>query len=316
MANSTGIVTASSLNLRATPSTSGTLVAQLPRGAVVEIVDRSGSWYQVHSPAGDGFVHGDFVSVVETEPAASFLFERDDLKAVPLAPSDAGLIKLPSGGTAAQKTVTQTWNTQGGLLQALSDLVALEPGAAVAVLCVESGGKGFGADGRMIIRFENHVFWDKWGQTHVDVFNAHFRFNPQKRWLGHQFRSDPNGAWLPCHTSQDVEWRVLAFARGLDNRAGLFSISMGGPQIMGFNNHLIGYEDPETMFANFSSDLRFQILGLFDFVKGSGTTSKMLEALRRNRFNDFASLYNGPGQAAEYGSRIQSFYTAFQGLKA
>jgi N-acetylmuramidase/Bacterial SH3 domain len=315
MANPTGIVTASILNLRASASTAAALVGRLPRGTAVEIVGRSGAWLQVHSPAGDGFVHGDFVSVVEMQHAAGFLFERADLRAVPLAPPDTDLIKLASGGTAAQRTVAQAWNTQGGLLQALSDRVELEPAASVAVLCVESGGKGFAADGRMIIRFENHVFWDRWGQTHAEDFNAHFRFNPQKRWLGHQFRENPAGAWQPCHTSQDVEWQVLTFARGLDDRAGLVSISMGGPQIMGFNSHLIGYEDPETMFANFSADLRFQVLGLFDFVKGAGTTSKMLEALKRQRFNDFASFYNGPGQAAEYGSRIQSFYGVFQGLR-
>jgi len=116
--------------------------------------------------------------VVETEPAAGFLFERDELQGVPLPPAAAGLIKLPSGCTAAQKTVAQTWNSQGALLQALSDTVGLEPAAAVAVLCVESGGKGFADDGRMVIRFENHVFWDKWGKVHADVFNAHFRFNP------------------------------------------------------------------------------------------------------------------------------------------
>ena len=167
----------------------------------------------------------------------------------------------------------------------------------------------------MIIRFENHVFWDKWGQAHADDFNGHFRFTRNKAWLGHQFCATAGGAWSDCHKNQAGEWQVFGFARTLDEPSAIRAISMGGPQIMGFNHHAIGYESPRAMFDNFQADLRYQILGLFDFVKGSGTTSPLLEALRRQRFDDFALRYNGSGQVAEYGSRIQRFCAAFQGLR-
>ncbi len=52
----------------------------------------------------------------------------------------------------------------------------------------------------------------------------------------------------------------------------------------------------------------------FLFVKGPGTTSPMLEALRRKRFEEFASRYNGPGRAAEYGGRIQGYFEAFEAV--
>jgi len=316
MAKPTGVVTASALNLRGKPSTDGPVLASLSRGTAVEVLDHTGTWYEVHTDKGDGFVASDFVKIVDSQPAAGFLYERADLKAVPLAPAAGDQITLGAKPSAAQRMVAQTWNAQGGLVQALSDIVGLAPAAAVSVLCVESGGRGFADDGRMIIRFENHVLWDKWGQQHADVFKAHFRFNAEKRWLGHQFRTAADGPWEPCHTSQTIEWRVFGFARGLDERAAVCSISMGGPQIMGFNSAQIGYEDPEVMFANFAADVRFQILGLFDFIKGAGTTSSMLQALQQKRFDSFAARYNGPGQAAEYGSRIDSYYTAFTSLKA
>lgn len=315
MAAKTGVVTASTLNLREAPSKDSPPVATLSRGTRLEILEISGAWYRVQAGSRTGYVHGDFVKVLDTDHAAGFLHERDELRSVPLEPSDAGKVQVRSSFNGTQKLVAETWNTQGGLLGVLSEIVEVEPAAAVAVLCVESSGRGFGDDGRMIIRFENHVFWDKWGKEHTDGFNGHFRFNASKRWLGHQFCEATGGAWGDCHRSQADEWRVFGFARGLDEACAIRSISMGGPQIMGFNHALIGYGSPREMFDNFQADLRWQVLGLFDFVKGSGTTSEMLEALRRRRFDDFATRYNGPGQAAEYGSRIQKFYDAFQGVK-
>jgi len=315
MANQTGVVTASTLNLRESPTTAGSLLGTLARGTRLEILGREGAWYKVKAGARSGYVHGDLVRILDTDPAAGFLHEREDLKAVPLAPTDADKIQMKSSFNGTQKLVAGTWNTQGGLLGVLSEVVQVDPAAAIAVLCVESSGRGFADDGRMIIRFENHVFWDKWGREHADDFDGHFRFNKSKSWLGHQFCETPGGAFADCHKNQAGEWQVFGFARNLDEPSAIRAISMGGPQIMGFNHHAIGYESPRAMFDNFQADLRYQILGLFDFVKGSGTTSQLLEALRRQRFEDFALRYNGPGQVTEYGSRIRSFCEAFQGVR-
>ncbi|HYO12778.1 MAG TPA: N-acetylmuramidase domain-containing protein [Thermoanaerobaculia bacterium] len=315
MATKTGVVTASVLNLRAEPLSSSSLLGTLARGTRVTILETSGAWYRVQAGDQNGFVHGDFVKILDTDHAAGFLNERDDLKNVPLEPSEAEKIQTKASFNGTQKLAAQTWNNQGGLLGALSEIVEVDPAAAVAVLCVESSGRGFGDDGRMIIRFENHVFWDKWGKANADDFNCHFRYNASKKWLGHQFCEAKGGSWSDCHKSQTDEWRVFGFARKLDEPSAIRSISMGGPQVMGFNHHLVGYETPREMFDNFQADLRWQVIGLFDFVKGSGTTSPMLQALQRRRFDDFATRYNGPGQAAEYGGRIQKFYEAFEGLR-
>jgi len=73
------------------------------------------------------------------------------------------------------------------------------------------------------------------------------------------------------HGKQDQEWRVFEFARKLSEPAAMRSISMGGPQIMGFNHSRIGYDSAGEMFHAFESDIRYHVLGLFDFIKGSGS---------------------------------------------
>jgi hypothetical protein len=85
---------------------------------------------------------------------------------------------------------------------------------------------------------------------------------------------------------------------------------------MGFNFSKIGYESVSEMFENFSTDIRYHILGFFDFVKGTGESSPMIIALQRKRFEDFATYYNGSGLAAEYGGLIEEAYDDFSEISA
>jgi hypothetical protein len=316
MAELAGIVTASTLNLRPTPSTDQPPLAGLPRGTPVEILERRDSWFRVRALGQEGFVHTDFVRLLDPSPAAGFLRERDALRTIPLDPSPQRRIALPANPTVAQRTVARSWNASGGLVGAVSEVVDVAPAAAVAVLCVESSGDAFGPDGRMVIRFENHIFFREWGKDHLDVFREHFRFDDEERFKGHQFRASPAEPFGGFHGVQEAEWRVFGFARALDEPAAIRSISMGLAQVMGFNHHRLGYESPREMFDAFQEDARFQILGMFDFIKGPGTTSQMLQALQQRRFDQFAALYNGPGQVPEYAARLERHFEACQSLLA
>ncbi len=100
-------------------------------------------------------------------------------------------------------------------------MIKVDTAAAVAVLCVESRGRGFGPYGRMIIRFENHVFWRRWGKKHRDVFDAHFGFDTERRWKNHVFRKSVQGRWTRFHGNQEQEWRVFEFARALNESAAM-----------------------------------------------------------------------------------------------
>lgn len=316
MANITGLVNTRSLNVRPSPSTEQPAVGALARGAKLEILEKLDGWYRITSGNVSGYVAAEYVTVVDRTPVADYLWEMPLLQSAQLAPPDWKAIPVLAKHNGSQKMAARIWNGQGGLLEILCGIIEIDPACAVAVLCVESGGAGFDGSGRMIIRFENHVFWNHWGKNNPETFNEHFAFNQQKKWLGHKFRPDAGGGWLDFHSGQNGEWQVFEFARTLSENAAMNAISMGGPQVMGFNSAAIGYSTVQEMFGNFSRDLRYQTLGLFDFLRGAGSTSKMIEALQARDYTRFASYYNGSGQAPVYGAKIEGFVSAFRSLKA
>jgi uncharacterized protein YraI len=312
----TGATTAQ-LNLRAGPSTEHDVLTVLPPQTRVEVLDEEGDWLHVAALGRVGYVHRDFVLLDDRITTAGFLRMRPELADVPLPPPESEAIAVDPAvmdGTAI--ALAETWNRYGGLLAVLANELRIDPAVAVAVFVTEApGGRAFADDGRMIIRFENHIFFNKWGQHNPDRFFQHLRFDSQISWQGHQWRPAPDQPWRDFHGDQRAEWEVLQFARTLDDTAAKLSISMGAPQIMGFNYSAIGYESVHQMFDAFSASERNQILGFFDFVKGSSSSSPGVRALQEQDFNTFAALYNGSGQAAVYGSLIARHFETFQRLK-
>ena len=66
-----GKVTASYLNLRSEPSSSGTLVGVLPKGATVTILETSGDWYKVQSNGMTGYVSKTYISTDGSSDSSS-----------------------------------------------------------------------------------------------------------------------------------------------------------------------------------------------------------------------------------------------------
>ncbi len=221
-------------------------------------------------------------------------------------------LPLPVGADATTVALVNTWNHFGDLIQAQANQLNIDPSVAVAVLMAESAGEPFGPDGRMVIRFENHIFYQYWGREHEDQFRQCFAFNPDQGWQGQHWRPDVNAGWLACHLDQRGEWQAFEFARTLDEHAALCSISMGAPQIMGFNYQMIGYATVQEMFQAFQADARNQLTSLFRFMQVNG----LVDAVRNQDFSTFVSVYNGPGQANYYANLIRSYMTTFQSLRA
>lgn len=311
-----GLVSARTLNVRKQPSLRGEKAGTLGLGAPVGIHTTIGRWHEITFNDAPAYVHSEFVDVTgETEDAAhaeadaGFLFENEKLQQVTLEPEPE---KQLAGGTRAiEKQVARTWNQYGNLLTLLSRAAGIDTGLSVAVLNVESAGHGFARDGRMVVRFENHKFWKYWGKDHTEQFRTHFKYRNDKVWLGHQFKAGAQDEWEKVHTSQNREWQVLDFARGLDEAAALKSISMGAPQIMGFHHARIGYPSVQEMFDNFDEGIRFHILGFFDFFD-----DRMVRALQRQDLVTFAGFYNGTGKAEDYGGKIKQQFEVFQRLAA
>jgi hypothetical protein len=303
-----------SLRVRQAPSLEAKIAGRLERGARVEIRGQQGSWYQVAAAGLEGWAHSDFIRIDEVSVIAGFLRDNAALRRAALAPLTP--LAAPPGASPAARGLATCWNSYGGLTGRVASALETASGPAMAVLMVESGGDPFDAAGRVIIRFENHIFWRYFGERNPEVFNRHFVFNAQRRWQGHRFRPDAAGPWISFHGDNAREWQALEFAATLDENAAYRSASFGMAQVMGFNHSRLGYTTAREMADAKQADVRFHILGLFDFVKGPGPTSELLEALRRRDFLKFATAYNGPGQAPQYAAKLEHFATAWTTLPA
>jgi len=313
----TGRVSVRSLRLRSGPGRDRATIRSLPRGTELTVLKELDNWLKVSVGKTTGFVYKTYVDTVGAASVPRFLMEQADIQKVDLAPAE--LLQEPDVTRPRDRLLRRTWNGFGGLLQLLSKKLNIEPAVAIAVLCVESSGKGFGPDGKMIIRFENHVFWRYWGKSHPDVFHDHFAFDEKRPWCGHRFRNSIKERWKSVHgKGQTSEWKVFEFARATHPRFSMYSISMGMPQIMGFNHRRIGCESVEQMFVSFERSERNQIIGLFDFIAAgrltSGKESKLAVALKKRDFPTFARLYNGSGQAEDYSRLIEGYHESFEEL--
>ena len=291
------------------------LVALLPAGSEIEVRAAGADWVAVRAGGHEGFASR--TALDDAESARSLdeppMTRGDlDLSKVPLEPPT---ILKGDPASDAQLLVARTWNRFGGALGAIAEELGVEPGLLAALLAIEAGGNAFGSDGRMIIRFENHIFDDLWGKNNPNTFARHFRYDRAQRWKGHEWRPSPDQPWRPFHGDQAKEWEVFTFARGLSVRPATHSISMGAAQIMGFNHWLIGYRTPEEMFDAFSADVRAQIRGKVDFIRASGVGTRRVQALRSKDLVEFARLYNGESNKVAYANKLRAHFDAFRQLQ-
>lgn len=234
----------------------------------------------------------------------SFYKDETDLASAKLAPARA-ISALPAAGSALG-SVARTYNRIGGLVDRLSEVAGVDPLAALAVWMVESGGRAFVKD-QPVLRFENHIFWSRWGRDHAETFDRHFVFGGHgaagKSWQNHKWRRDNGDAWAAFHGTQTGEYAVYHFAKTLSGRElAAQSASWGGTLVMGFNHGLIGYDSACAMVDAFMADERWQVLGFFDFCRQAGLT----RAIRAQDWVAFGNGYNGAGGGATYGPKLRA----------
>jgi hypothetical protein len=328
-------VNSSGLRLRAQPSTIANQLALEPNGTLLEVTEEVASaepkigviskWLRVRDPNGlDGYVAAWYVRKVEpgTQPLPVYSSQTrtrrsvgDGLDSIPLQAPTAQQLSTLSSDSALVHLIANIWNQYGGLLIALSNVLNIDPGVAAAVLAIESGGQAFDLNNRMIIRFEVQVFYQQWGKDNREKFNKHFMYDEAQRWTGHKYRLNGKSPWIDVHSDQSTEWAAFDFARNLNEIAALMSISMGAPQIMGFNYSLIGYRGVGYMYKAFSTDIRNQIFGFFDFIQGVVADDAAIKALQTGDFESFAIYYNGTGQTETYTGLIKNALDIFDNLR-
>ncbi len=270
-----GLITASDgLNLRTGPGDENALIDSIPHDELVQVLHEEDGWLFVMWHGKPGYV------------SATWVTQRTS--ATPVTPA--------APAADINTVLRQVWETHHTLFMDESTRLGIDPAIALAVLMAESGGRTAAADGRPIIRFEVHVFFDQWGFQNPELFGRFFEFDPNERWKGHRWRRRVEDPFQACHNSQADEWAVLDFARSMHEELTLRSTSIGAAQIMGFNYELAGYDSATAMFKDFQHSPENQIRCFFRYIAGRGID----EALRRNDFLAFASGYNGSGQAELY----------------
>ena len=206
---------------------------------------------------------------------------------------------IDSGSTVDQQPPASP--SDFDIVVALSRVLDIEERVARAVLAIESGGRAFGDDGRMIIRLELHIL--RSNLKDKSLFDEHFRINGQKPWQGHQVYLD--GQWQTFHGNQAMEWEAFELARSIDERAATMAISMGSAQIMGFNYAVVGYGSPQEMFADYSGSEDAQTTGFFAYCNRK---PGLIEAMRHRDWRKIARLYNGSGAIDTYAPLLEKAY--------
>lgn len=161
-----------------------------------------------------------------------------------------------------------------------------------AVTQVESGGKGFLADGRVIIRFEPHIFHQKtkgtYSAEHPDVsFPVRKKGYPR---------------------SEEHSWQLFRAACLLDATAAVLSTSWGMFQIMGFNFSAAECKNLTEFVARMEKS-EGEHLTLFCNLLLSWSLN---DELQRHEWATFARIYNGPGyKSNNYDTELDIAYRHF-----
>ncbi|MCL4859213.1 MAG: DUF3380 domain-containing protein [Caldilineaceae bacterium] len=226
------------------------------------------------------------------------------------------LIDLASIRGVQNRRMASMYNRYGQLLFHHAQTNNFATDILAGVMSVEAGGRAFDAGtDKAIIRFEAHVFWDRWGRLAANraAFNQHFDFNRTgDRTLNHRFRENPTDPWQNFHGNQQRERQALALATRLANaETANQCMSIGSGQVMGFNFARLGFATASDMVTSFDASERAQIEGMVNFFLN---TPGLPAAIRARNFNQIARLYNGAGRVAIYAPRIQAAAQAYQGV--
>jgi hypothetical protein len=138
-----------------------------------------------------------------------------------------------------------------------------------AVLMVEARSSGFDENRRPKILYERHIFSKLTG----GVFDG-------------QSISSP----VPGGYNDAPQYDRLKAAFQLAPLKALASCSWGLGQVMGNNHRLVGHETVEGFVSAMIDGEADQLAAMIAFIKGKG----LGDALRNQRWADFAEVYNGP----------------------
>ncbi|MBN8825086.1 MULTISPECIES: N-acetylmuramidase family protein [unclassified Spirosoma] len=165
--------------------------------------------------------------------------------------------------------------------------------AEVKAVCeVESGGTGFTADGKCIIRFEPHIF-SRYTKGQYDVSHPTLSF-PVRR------------AGYP--TSVEHSWKLFEQAAKLNANAAVLACSWGLFQVMAFNYSACGCKSLNEFVARMERSEGDQLDMFCTLLINWGLNDE----LARHEWATFARVYNGPDYKSNlYDMKLDKAYRKY-----
>lgn len=148
----------------------------------------------------------------------------------------------------------------------------IDPPALLAIIEVETGGRGFDlATGKIIIQFE-------------------------PSWFRKKEPYAPTGAWSVNNVDiQRKEWEAFNSAFKINPTAAMESTSVGLGQIMGFHWKRLGYGSVGEMWDHAKTGVEGQLDQIIKFLTSD---SRLRASIERKDWHTVASIYNGAGYKA------------------
>lgn len=174
-------------------------------------------------------------------------------------------------------------------LELLCDVPAIQ-----AVAEVESAQNGFLPDGRPVILFERHKF---------------YQFTKGQHYLTHpSICNQERGGYL----GKEREWQRYDQAQELNANAAALATSWGRFQIMGFNYEACGYGSVGEFVAAMCESEAKQLDAFVNFIKSRGLD----DDLRERNWATFARVYNGPKyRENHYDEKLQAAYQKYSRMR-
>lgn len=179
---------------------------------------------------------------------------------------------------------------------AVAQRIGVESAAVRAVADVETNGRnGFLPDGRAVILYEGHVFWQR-----LKLYGL----NPADFMCGNE--DILHLEWTRRHyKGGSKEYERLERAVKIHERAALESTSWGVFQIMGFNHKLCGCDTVQEFVKRMNESSAEQLSLWCEFMKNTG----LAHCLKYHKWELFALRYNGKGyKVNKYDKRLKNAY--------
>ncbi len=231
------------------------------------------------------------------------VFDEATERAVMAAQAAAGLVV---DGIAGPKTFTALAGAVpphylgAADLQRAADTLGVQLAAVRAVNEVESLGHGMLPDGRPVILFERHVFWQRLESHGIDPAPLAVRYPSL-------VSTEPGG-----YQGGSAEYVRLATAMTIHAAAAQEACSWGGFQIMGYHWKGLDYAGIDD-FVECMKEGEAQHLEAF--VRFIAADKDLLAALKGRKWAAFAKGYNGKNYARNlYDAKLAQAYDKYVAL--